>query len=110
MSLRESDANRDDTCGEAVMAAFQAIGDHCGNGEVPVQIGDEMVVMAPKDAVERIEQQDGDEMSDQEILDELDENSWLSSWADSLCGAAGHEERTENHQQCRITFAREALR
>lgn len=108
-SVAEREAEEGDKCGEAVMAAMQAISEHCETDGVPMQMANGMVTMVPKDEVDRMENMAPKEMSDRELEEMMDESPWMGDWTEGACKAAGLEEGTQAYRDCRLNFAREAL-
>ena len=99
----------DDTCGEAVMAAMQAISDHCGSDGIPIEMGNGMVQMVPKEEARKIRNAAPGDMSDEELMEMVEDSPWLSEWTDSLCSQAGLDPGTAGYDSCVLDFARAAL-
>lgn len=103
-------AREDDQCGEAVMAAMQAISEHCDTEGVPMQMSGGMVAMVPKEDVDEVENMAPQEMSDREIMDMMEDSPWMGEWTDGICSQAGLEEGTDAFRRCKLNYARDALR
>lgn len=99
----------DDTCGEAVMAAMQAVSDHCGSEGIPMEMGSGMVQMVPREAADRMKNMQPGDMTDDELMEMVEESPWLSNWTESLCRNAGLTGGTEEYNECVKRFARDAL-
>lgn len=106
---RMSDEEGDDRCGAAVMAAMEAISDHCGADGVPRQLSNGMVTMVPKEEMEMLENMAPEEMTDEDVKMMMDESPWLDEWTDGICTSAGHSRGSEDYEECRLQFARDAL-
>lgn len=106
---KEETNQKGDSCSEAVMAAMQAIGDHCDADGVPLQLNNGIVTMVPKDEMPQVQNMAPDEMSDRELMDFIRESPWLDEWTEGLCKSAGHDAGTTEYEECRLQFAREAL-
>lgn len=104
-----SESEEGDTCGEAVMAAMQAISDHCGSDEVPLEMSNGMVTMVPREEMDQIQNMAPGEMTDEELFDMMEESPWLGEWVEGICRAAGHVGGTDQYDECRLRFARKAL-
>jgi len=99
----------EDRCGAAVMAAMEAISDHCGADGVPRQLSNGMVTMVPKEEMEMLENMAPGDMTDEDIEMMMEDSPWLDDWTHGICTSAGHDEGTGAYRECRIDFAREAL-
>ena len=98
-----------DTCDEAVMAAMQAISEHCDTDGTPLQLDNGMVAMAPKDEVERVRGMQPGDMTDREVDDFIEESPWLAEWTDALCTRAGLDRGSDPYHECRRNYARDAI-
>lgn len=103
------DDQQGETCSEAVMAAMQAISDHCGSDGVPLQMANGMVTMVPKEEMDQIKNMAPADMDDEELMQYVEESPWLRDWTAGLCKSAGQKPGTESYKDCRLQFAREAL-
>lgn len=102
-------SSEDDSCDAVVMAAMEAIGEHCGDERVPIEAEDGLVVMAPKDGIQRVRSQASPEMGDREVKSMMNDADWLSDWTESVCEAAGHRAGSSDCEDCQIRFARKIL-
>jgi hypothetical protein len=103
------DGGRSEECGEAVIAAMQAIGEHCSDNEVPIQMSNGMVAMVPEQEAEMVKQTPEGKPSVEAVDEKLAESDWLDEWTERLCKTAGHTPGTDEYEQCRRRYAREAL-
>ena len=91
------------------MAAMQAISDHCGNDGIPLDLGDGMVQMVPRDDVQKMKNMQPGEMTEEELMQFVDGSPWLSEWTDKMCKNAGLTGGTQEYNDCVRRFARKAL-
>jgi len=98
-----------DTCGEAVMAAMQAISEHCDTDGVPMEMSDGVVTMVPREEKDRIAGMQPGDMNDSEIDEMIEDSPWLEEWTDALCTRAGLDPGTRQYDECRRNYARDAL-
>jgi len=107
--MARSESGDGDSCEAAVMAAMEAIGEHCGDERIPVEAEDGLVVMAPKDDLQRVRARAEGGMSDEQLMQMMEDSVWMGDWTASLCSSAGHEEGTGDYRECRLRFARQVL-
>ena len=107
--MARSESDDGDSCEAAVMAAMEAIGEHCGDERVPVEAENGLVVMAPKEDLQRVRARATGDMDDGQLMQMVEDSPWLSSWTASLCSSSGHEEGTADYRGCRLRFARQVL-
>jgi len=107
--MSDSERGDDDRCHEAFMASLGAMGTHCGDEQVPVEVDHGIALMAPKDGLQRVRARGADDMDDEQLMQMVENSPWLSSWTQSLCSSSGHEEGTSDYRECRLRFARQVL-
>lgn len=103
------DSDGSDKCGSAVMAALGAVSEHCGEDRVPIETSNGLVVMAPKEGIDRARAQASEDMNRTDILDMMDDSPWLGDWTSGVCEAAGHEKGTQDFRDCQLRFAMQVL-
>lgn len=98
-----------DNCGEAVMAAMQAISDNCSTDGVPIRTGSDVVAMVPKEEMETVENMAPEDMTRREMLEFIEDSPWLREWAGSLCETAGLSEGTREFEDCLINYMEDVV-
>lgn len=107
--MASNSRSRDDSCDAAVMAAMEAIGEHCGDERVPVEAENGLVVMAPKEGLTRARSQADPEMEDEDIIDIVRNTDWLEEWTEEVCSSAGYRTGSRDCADCQARFARKIL-
>jgi hypothetical protein len=104
-----TDTDEGSACGDAVVAAMQALSDHCGGDAEPMELDNGMVVMVPRDQKEMLSDLDGEALTDEEVDDVLDDMEWLADWTTELCQGAGLQSGTDGYTECRRRYVRQVL-
>lgn len=98
-----------DHCGEAVMAAMQAISDHCDTSGTPVELPTGQVMMVPEDSMGDLRAAEAGSMSEEEIIEIVEASPWMSGIIERNCNMAGLEPGTSEYDQCVVRFARNLM-
>jgi len=99
----------DDSCGAAVMAAMRAISDYCEEDGVPHRLDNGMVVMVPKEEMDRVRNMDGMSMDDMEVREMIDTSPWLAEFVADVCSGAGLSDGSSEREECELRYARMVL-
>lgn len=113
----ENNPTADDSqrCGAAVVAAMQAIDDHCSEDTKPVRLGDGSIIFLEPDEFESLEQlrdhdSKRDGLDDDEIDSAIRSRNWLRHYANDQVERMGMRTGDDGWKKARRGVVRKLLK
>jgi len=101
-----------DECRNALIAAMNVLSEECkGKGSI-IKVGPEDTLLYVPEEVERLREEAGNPVTEEEAKELMEESPWLGNWASAMCRISGvsPEEEPEEFESCKMTWAMRALR